>query len=178
MRLSTCYSLVKKTGAASYAFPRPLPHGDDLLCPGRGWLDQSLRPARTTIPMRPEPTTEAPDKPPGLSLSSSPDLSVQSPAEPFEGSLFDALLILSAATPKRPKQGPTSKADEDFVLGFKCLQEKGGREEDARKEFAKRVNPPATYSVASKRFTKNVLKLVRELKLTFFASDKCGSGQN
>jgi hypothetical protein len=121
-------------------------------------------------------------KPPGLSLSSVPDLS----AEPFEGSLFDALLVLSAAALKRPKQGPPSKADEDFVLGFKCLQEAGGNEEKARARFIAEQTgkaltdlTPDERSVVSKRFTKNVLKLVRELKLTFFAnpSDKCGSGQ-
>ena len=54
-------------------------------------------------------------KPPGLSLSSVPDLS----AEPFEGSLFDALLIVSATALKRPKQGPRPKDKEDFELGFK-----------------------------------------------------------
>ena len=66
----------------------------------------------------PERTVEAPDKPPGLSLSSIPDLSVQSPAEPFEGTLSEALLILAADALKRPKRGRPPNTDKDFFLGL------------------------------------------------------------
>jgi hypothetical protein len=123
----------------------------------------------------PERTIEAPDKPLGLSLSSVPD------PEPFEGTLFDALVILSAATSKRPKPGPISKADENFFLGLEYLQKTGGNEGQARELFIVKQTgkasidlSPEDRSVVSKRFTRDVLKPVRELKLKFFnASDKC-----
>jgi hypothetical protein len=128
----------------------------------------------------PERTIEAPNKPPGLSISSIPDLCDHSPTEPFEGTLFDALVILSAATPKRPKPGPKSKADEDFFLGVEFLNA-GSNMEQARRDFIVKLAgkalkdlSPEDHSRFSKRFTKNVLKRVRELKLTFSnASDKC-----
>lgn len=129
----------------------------------------------------PERTVEAPNKPPpGLSLSSVPDLFVQSPAEPFEGTLSEALLILAADALKRPKPGP-KKADQDVLLILECLRKAEDNETEARQLFANQVQ--ATYPVASKRFTKG-MKHVRELKCArkksfasllaiFNASEKC-----
>ena len=115
----------------------------------------------------PERVREAPDKkPPGLSISSIPDLSVQSPEEPFEGTFFDASVILLANALNRPKPGP-KKAEKDILLIRECRRKTGGDEKEARKEFAKRVagrkGDKASYPVASKRFTKG-MKHIRELE--------------
>jgi hypothetical protein len=109
-----------------------------------GWTAEEHREYARTKKL-PEREVEAPDSPPGLTLTSLP------PPEYLRG-------FLHALGSQRRPRGAPSKEDERLLRVAECLRDAGWRTEDARILYCERVG--GQRDTASRQFSKGLKSLI------------------